>query len=63
MKRQSIAIRWYINDVKWLDNSLSAEDAWKILQIAKATHDCEIGINWNVLRSHINAYKLKEGIK
>ena len=54
-----IHIVWSIEDVhemaKQVDSPLSDEEARKILAAAERRHDASVGINWNVLATHIQA--------
>lgn len=57
----AIASIWMIDDVKCLstddngdcDGSISDETAREVLRFAERRHDAEQGINWEVLRSHL----------
>lgn len=53
----TIEISWHIDDILELDKGLSKNEAREILQMAKKYHDATIGINWDVLRCHIDYYK------
>ena len=49
----SITIEWHIDDVhsesKYV---LTDEDCREVLNRVKNRHDCNVGINWDVLRYH-----------
>lgn len=49
-----MAVWWHVDDVMGLDDSLSEEKAREVLELAYRRHDAEIGINWDVLRVHID---------
>jgi hypothetical protein len=59
-----IEVRWWIEDVREArDQSpslkklkLSDEDCRAILARARVCHDANLGINWEVLQSHIQDY-------
>ena len=55
-----IHIKWHIDDVKAtaerMDIAIPDEDAREILEIVKHRHDAEIGINWEVIKVHIDAH-------
>lgn len=55
-----IASVWSVEDVQSLDESLTDEQAMKVLEFAERKHDAEIGINWDVLQMHID-YLQSEG--
>jgi hypothetical protein len=48
-----IEIVWGTDDVKHLCPSLTDDEAWEVLQQAEWQHNCEIGLNWDVLAMHI----------
>lgn len=53
-----ISIHWWIEDVQEVaqekfDKNLSDDDAFKVLQFARSTHNACVGINWDVLYSAI----------
>ena len=50
----SITIKWHIDDVKSLNESLTNEQCREVLQRAKSNHDATIGISWDVLQVYIN---------
>lgn len=59
-----IEVRWWIEDVREARRmspslkklKLSDEDCRAILARARVCHDANIGINWEVLQSHIQEY-------
>lgn len=59
-----IEVKWYIEDVREARRmspslkklKLSDEDCRAILARARVCHDANIGINWEVLQSHIQEY-------
>ena len=61
MKR-SISIEWEIDDIRAqlenrdMDEKLSDKECMEILEAAKDDHDATIGINWDVLDYHIDAF-------
>jgi hypothetical protein len=69
-----VASWWHMSDVKdcadgWKDEdepsdaeALTDEEAREVLRLAEKYHDCEEGINWNVLKGwiyHIQALRKK----
>ena len=67
-----IASWWHISDVQDLDDgwededepadpeALTDEEAREVLRLADKYHDCEEGINWDVLRGwiyHVKAHR------
>lgn len=55
--KTQIAVIWSVEDVQSLDDSLTDEQAMKVLEFAKNKHDAEIGINWDVLQIHLDYLK------
>jgi len=55
-----ISVSWHIEDVKHQDSSLSDDDARKILEMVEANHDCNVGINWEVIDAAIDDYKQRK---
>jgi hypothetical protein len=53
----SISITWNIEDVLSLDNSLNNEECISVLQAIEDNHDCNIGINWDVIQFYIDREK------
>lgn len=53
----TISITWEIEDVKQLDSTLTDDQAREVLRLAKHYHDCNIGINWVVLKLWIDEVK------
>jgi len=60
---KTISITWNITDViekaKELGFNLTNKQASEILQIIKNKHDCNEGINWIVIQTHIEMYMNK----
>ena len=52
----SILIRWAIEDIKMVDDSLSDDECTEILAAALDDHDATIGITWDVLLYHVDEY-------
>jgi uncharacterized protein YjaG (DUF416 family) len=56
--RERIAISWCIEDVlgraEDRDIELTEDQALDVLSAMESGHDCEIGINWNVIDFHID---------
>ena len=52
--RETIDVRWSIEDVQGVRPELSDEQAIQVLLKAKRMHDPSVGINWDVLRVHAN---------
>lgn len=46
---RKIAVVWCIEDVQDVRPDLTDEQAWKVLQLVKRTHDCNYGITWLTL--------------
>jgi hypothetical protein len=49
MLNKSIRILWYVEDVQDVRPDLNDEQSYEVLLFAKAHHDANIGINWDVL--------------
>ena len=54
---KNIAITWGIQDVKKLEPTLTNKQAWQVLRLAERNHDCNVGINWDVLEYWIGEVK------
>ena len=50
--RRQIAAVWSVEDVQEVRPDLDADRAWEVLEVAKDSHQADIGINWSVLESH-----------
>jgi len=48
----TIAVKWGIEDIQSIRPDLTDEQASTVLQAADRYHNAEIGINWDVLRTH-----------
>ena len=48
-----ITIEWHVDDVKSLNENLTNEQCIAVLEQAKKTHDASIGINWDVIKCHV----------
>jgi hypothetical protein len=46
---RSITITWDTSDVQEVRPDLTDDQAWEVLCLAKAEHDANIGINWDIL--------------
>ena len=61
-QKRSISIEWEVDDIhQQLENrdegvKLSDAECMEILEAAKDNHDATIGINWDVLDYHIDAF-------
>lgn len=63
-----ININWYADDIDDRANDigfkhLTEEDLAEILLGLKQRHDCNIGINWDVIDTHIEEYCAMRGIQ
>lgn len=47
-----IAITWTVDDVMYEREDLSESQAREVLKAVKRNHDAEIGVNWDVIRTH-----------
>ena len=45
-----IIILWHIDDVREIRPDLTGDQCREVLRQCEDRHDCEIGINWDVLR-------------
>lgn len=59
---EEISIKWYRDDIifqaKANNIKLNDEEASYILERIKDSHDCNIGVNWDVIDSHIREYDM-----
>lgn len=51
---EKISVTWSVGDVLEIRPDLSTEQCKEILASVKQRHDAEIGINWEVIRTHAN---------
>ena len=67
-----IEVRWWIEDVREARRmspslkklKLSDEDCRAILARVRVCHDANLGINWEVLQSHIQEYcRVRDAVK
>ena len=64
-----IEVKWWISDVRDACPShelwrLSDDDCRAILARVKVCHDANLGINWEVLRSHTEEYcRVRDAVK
>lgn len=64
----TIASLWSVEDVYSLstdedgepDNSITTEEAREVLRLADSEHDATIGINWDVLETHLDYVRSKQ---
>ena len=52
-----ISIIWSIEDIQYVDDSLSDNEARELLRLLKKYHDANVGINWEVIESMIDIYR------
>jgi hypothetical protein len=51
----SITIEWHIDDVHGESNyALTDDQCREVLRRVEQYHDCNVGINWDVIRYHTN---------
>jgi hypothetical protein len=64
---KTIEIKWSTEDVIWqadnMDIELTEEQADAILDNVDHYHDASVGINWDVIETHIDMYMAKLNIK
>lgn len=48
-ERRQVAIIWGTDDVREVRPDLSDEQAWRVLERVRRTHDATLGISWDVL--------------
>jgi len=59
-----ITLRWHVDDVTGLDPSLTDEEARTILGTVERRHDASIGVNFDVIQTHIdNFYAVQPGAR
>ena len=52
-----ITISWHFTDVQEVDNTLTNDEARKVLQLIKNGHDSNIGVNWDTIKAWIEYFK------
>ena len=57
-----IAITWTVDDVMYEREDLSESQAREVLKAVKRNHDAEIGVNWDVIRTHADEMFPVEGV-
>lgn len=55
-KKDSIEIVWHIDDIKQQNESLTDDQARKILKNLEEKHDCNFGITWETIDYEIERY-------
>jgi hypothetical protein len=53
--KEQIYIVWSVTDVMSQCPRLNEEQALEVLRMAKSKHDCNVGINWEVLEHWANS--------
>ncbi len=56
-----ISITWHFTDIQEIDNQLTNGEARQILQLLKKYHDCNNGINWDVISATIDIFLVEQG--
>lgn len=56
-EQKKIAFIWSIEDLQGLDDTLSDQDAWEILQRFESHHEGSMDSMWYDLSFHIDDYK------
>ena len=59
----AIFISWHIDDIKNIDDTLTDNQCREILQLLDKQHDTNEGINWEVIKSTIDFYKIENNLK
>ena len=54
---KKITITWCSDDVLAVDPTLTPKQVSDVLSLMKHKHDASIGINWDVIRYHIEIVK------
>lgn len=52
-----ISITWHFTDIQEVDESLTNDEARKVLQLINKNHDANIGINWETIQAWIDYFK------
>lgn len=58
----SVSIIWTVDDVMYEREDLSESQAREVLKAVKRNHDAEIGVNWDVIRTHADEMFPVEGV-
>jgi len=56
-----ISITWHFTDIQEIDDSLTNDEARQILQLLAKYHDCNNGINWDVIKATIDVFLSEQG--
>jgi hypothetical protein len=56
-----ISIHWHFTDIQEIDDSLTNDEARQILQLLAKHHDCNNGINWDVISATIDIFLVEQG--
>ncbi len=51
-EEDEVTFTWTIDDVMYEREDLSESQAREVLKAVKRNHDAEIGVNWDVIRTH-----------
>jgi len=52
-----ITISWHFTDVQEVDDTLTNDEARKVLKLLKDFHDSTVGINWDTIQATIDYFK------
>jgi hypothetical protein len=52
-----VSITWHFTDVQEVDDSLTNDEARKVLKLLKDFHDSTVGINWDTIQATIDYFK------
>lgn len=55
-----IADCWHIDDLQYLDDTLTDDEARAILQQAWAERDAGVGFNWHIMEEHIERFRREQ---
>ena len=69
--QNTLTIKWGIEDIKLhledqereFDPPLTDEDYREILNAMKSNHDCNVGINWEVIDVYVDNYIYSRSLK
>jgi hypothetical protein len=56
-----ISITWHFTDIQEIDDSLTNDEAREVLRLLAKYHDCNIGINWDVIKATIDVFLIEQG--
>jgi hypothetical protein len=55
--KERITIHWDIADIHYIDQTLSKDDCFAVLEMVEQSYNKHVGINWNIIENTIALYR------